>query len=127
MNAIYPMLSIISAAVFFQQKSSITIKDHKSSRVSLIDDANFDHVPTQIKQNKINIHTHISKEYENRVTNLGQTCITCLLHLAQKNIFSSGTTFLLQTHAVCVPPLIRIYNKFYCSLHYKARLLQKIT
>lgn len=110
MNAIYPHALDHISCGFFQQKSSITIKDHKCSRVSLIDDTNFDHVPTQIKQNKINIHTHMSKEYENRVTNLGQTCITCLLHLAQKNIFSSGTTFLLQTHAVYHHSSVSITN-----------------
>ena len=61
MNVIYPYALNHISCGFFQQNSSITIKDDKCCRVSLIDDANFDHVPTQTKLHKINIHTHTSK------------------------------------------------------------------
>lgn len=36
---------------------------------------------------------------KNPITNIGETCTTCLLHLEQKYIRSSCTIFLSQTHA----------------------------
>ena len=126
MNVIYPYALNHISCGFFQQNSSITIKDDKCCRVSLIDDANFDHVPTQTKLHKINIHTHTSKRIWKSWYAPRRNMHNMLITLGAEVHFLIRHYFLV-TNTCSVPPLIRIDNKFYRGLHNKARLLQRIT